>query len=78
MKGSAALGSRGIFRRMRVSGHRMIYWIDEREKVIVPVFLSDRPRNEATYRDWMWRASEIMSDYERRPRELFEEWQGSL
>lgn len=78
MKGSAVLGSRGIFRRMRVAGHRMIYWIDEREKVIVPVFLSDRPRNEATYRDWMWHASEIMSDYERRPRELFEEWQGTL
>lgn len=78
MKGSAALGARGIYRRMRVGGHRMIYWIDEREKIIVPVFLSDRPRNEATYRDWMWHASEIMLDYEKQPGEMFELWQGEL
>ena len=78
MKGSAALGARGIFRRMRVGGHRMIYWIDEREKVILPVFLSDRPRNEATYRDWMRYASEIMLDYEKQTDGIFELWQGEL
>ncbi len=56
----------------------MIYRIDETEGAIVPLFLSDKPRNEATYRDWNRAAQRIIVDFESRQHDLFEEWQGSL
>lgn len=78
MKGAGELGAPGSIRRMRVGNHRMIYRIDGTEGVIVPLFLSGKPRNEATYRDWNRTARRIIADYESRQHDVFEEWQGEL
>ena len=58
--------------------NRMIYRLDEREGAIVPLYLSDKPRNEATYRDWNRAARRIIVDFEERQHDLFEEWQGEF
>ena len=42
----------GNVRRMRVGNHRMVYRVYEQDRLIIPLFLSERPRNEATYRNW--------------------------
>lgn len=78
LKGTGDLGEPGSIRRMRVGNHRMIYRLDEREGAIVPLYLSDKPRNEATYRDWYRVARRIIVDFEERQHDLFEEWQGDL
>lgn len=78
LKGTGDLGAPGAIRRLRVGNHRMIYRIDETEGAVIPLFLSDKPRNEATYRDWHQAARRIIDDFESRQHDLFEEWQGSL
>ena len=78
LKDTGDLGAPGSIRRMRVGNHRMIYRLDEREGAIVPLYLSDKPRNEATYRDWYRVARRIIVDFEDRQHDLFEEWQGDL
>lgn len=78
LKGTGDLGAPGSIRRMRVGNHRMIYRIDEQEAAIVPLYLSDKPRNEATYRDWGRIARIIIVDFESRQHDWFEEWQGEL
>ncbi len=78
LKGMDDLGAQGVFRRMRVGKHRMIYGVYAQDRVILLLYLSDRPRNEATYRDWQGPAMKIIVDYERQQHDLFESWQGKL
>ena len=44
----------------------------------MPLFLSDRPRNEVTYQDWETIGERIAADYEDGFLDLFIVWQGGL
>ena len=80
MRHIADLESQGNIYRMRVGNHRMIYRVYEQKRQIVPLFLSERPRNEATYRDWEIHAMEISADYddyENQQDDNFQLWEGS-
>ena len=56
----------------------MIYRIYGQRGDIVPLFLSDRPRNEVTYQDWEAIGDRIMDDYEEGYLEEFIIWRGEL
>ncbi len=70
--------ARGKVWRARVGRHRLIYHIYEQRGDIVPLFLSDRPRNEVTYRDWENIGDRISDDYEDGILDKFSIWQGEL
>ena len=56
----------------------MIYRVYEQDMLIIPLFLSERPRNEATYRDWKRLTQEISSDFDKQKYDQFQTWQGKL
>ena len=64
--------------RARVGRHRMVYRVYGQRGDIVPLFLSDRPRNEVTYQDWETIGERIAADYEDGFLDLFIVWQGGL
>lgn len=64
--------------RARVGRHRMIYRVYGQRGDVVPLFLSDRPRNEVTYQDWEAIGDRITDDYEDGYLDRFIIWQGEL
>ncbi len=64
--------------RARVGRHRMVYRVYGQRGNVVPLFLSDRPRNEVTYQDWETIGDRITDDYEDGYLDKFSIWQGEL
>ena len=64
--------------RARVGRHRLIYRVYGQQRDVVPLFLSDRPRNEVTYQDWETIGDRVMDDYEEGYLEEFIIWRGEL
>ncbi|MCY4526298.1 MAG: hypothetical protein OXB89_06795 [Anaerolineaceae bacterium] len=56
----------------------MVYRVYGKLGHIVPLFLSDRPRNEVTYQDWETIGDRIIDDYLDGYLDRFIVWQGSL
>ncbi len=78
MRGVRDPETQGLYRRTYVGRHRLIYLLDEQNKRIVPVFLSDKPRSDDTYVGWQEVARQITHDYRSSDFDKFSIWQGEL
>lgn len=68
----------GLYRRTRVGRHRLVYLVDDENRRIIPVYLSDKPRRDDTYVGWQEVAWQIAGDYRARNFDRFSVWQGAL
>lgn len=74
MRHVADIRAQGNIFRARVGNHRLIYRLYEPEQLMLPLYLSERPRQETTYRDWEAHATAIAADFEARQYDRFHRW----